>query len=127
MAAERETPHLPEQTQIDAYGNGGFRFGGMSHRGSLLCLPDGVWGWPVASVSELSAQTLAQMLDCAGRIDFCLIGTGRDPWAMPDILRAHFRERGLSVDAMPTGAAVRTYNILRAENRRVAAALIAVA
>ena len=126
MAAPRDKPHLPEQTQIDAYGNGGFRFGGMSHRGSLLCLPDGVWGWPVTSVAELSEQSLTKVLGFAGRSDFCLLGTGHEPWAMPESLRAHFRERGLSIDAMPTGAAVRTYNILLAEGRRVGAALIAV-
>ena len=126
MAAEGDTPHLPAQVPIDAYGHGGFRFGGMSHRGSLLCLPDGVWGWPAASVAELSEPSLAQVLAFAGRIEFCLLGTGRDPWAMPESLRGHFRQRGMSVDTMPTGAAVRTYNILLAENRRVAAALIAV-
>ena len=42
-----DAPHLPTPAPIDAYGNGGFRFGGMSHRGSLLCFPDGVWAWPV--------------------------------------------------------------------------------
>ncbi len=47
MAAGADAPHLPRPVPIDAYGNGGFRFGGMSHRGSLLCLPDGIWAWPV--------------------------------------------------------------------------------
>ena len=43
-----DAPHLPRPAPIDAYGNGGFRFAGMSHRGSILCLPDGIWAWPVA-------------------------------------------------------------------------------
>ena len=38
-----------EPAPIEAYGKGGFRFAGMSHRGSLLCLPDGIWAWPVAT------------------------------------------------------------------------------
>ena len=47
MAAAPDAPHLPRPAPIDAYGKGGFRFAGMSHRGSLLCLPDGIWAWPV--------------------------------------------------------------------------------
>ena len=37
--------HFPRPAQIDAYGNGGFRFAGMSHQGSILCLPSGIHGW----------------------------------------------------------------------------------
>ena len=36
--------HFPGRAPIDAYGNGGFRFAGMSHRGSILCLPSGIYG-----------------------------------------------------------------------------------
>lgn len=119
-------PHLPHAAPIDAYGNGGFRFAGMSHRGALLCLPDGIWAWPVSSIAELTAEALAPALARAGDLDFFLIGAGPDPYALPPPLRARFRAAGLNVDAMATGPAVRTYNILLAENRRVGAALIAV-
>ena len=47
-----DAPHLPRPAPIEAYGNGGFRFAGMSHRGSLLCLPSGIWAWPVAQAAE---------------------------------------------------------------------------
>jgi uncharacterized protein len=119
-------PHFPGLAPIEAYGNGGFRFAGMSHRGSLLCLPDGIWAWPVLSPADLSRETLAPILAQASVIDIVLIGAGRDLWGMPDSLRQWFRAQQLSADAMPTGAAVRTYNVLVAERRRVAAALIAV-
>jgi uncharacterized protein len=122
-----DAPHLPRPAPIDAYGDGGFRFGGMSHRGSLLCFPDGIWAWPVNSAAELSASALEAVFDRAGSLDFFLLGAGRDPWVLPERLRSRFREHSLSVDSMPTGAAVRTYNILLAENRRVGAGLIAVA
>jgi uncharacterized protein len=122
-----DAPHLPRPALIDAYGDGGFRFGGMSHRGSLLCFPDGIWAWPVNSITELSASTLEEAFNRAGSLDFFLIGAGRDPWVLPEGLRSRFRELSLSVDSMPTGAAVRTYNILLAENRRVGAGLIAIA
>jgi uncharacterized protein len=126
MAGKAEAPHLPRPAPIDAYGNGGFRFAGMSHRGSLLCLPDGIWAWPVASLAELSAASLEAAFARAESIDLFLIGAGRDPWVLPEALRARFRAAALPVDAMTTGAAVRTYNILLAENRRVGAGLIAV-
>jgi uncharacterized protein len=121
-----DVPHLPTPAPIEAYGNGGFRFAGMSHRGSLLCFPDGIWAWPVTGLAELSAQALAPALTRAGQLDFFLLGGGLDPWVLPEALRVHFRAASLSVDAMTTGAAVRTYNILLAENRRVGAGLIAV-
>ncbi len=124
--ADGAAPHLPSPALIDAYGNGGFRFGGMSHRGSLLCLPDGVWAWPVTNVGELTAAALERVLAQAETLDIFLIGAGRDPWALPERLRARFREHSVSVDCMATGTAVRTYNILLAENRRVGAGLIAV-
>jgi uncharacterized protein len=119
-------PHFPGSAPIDAYGNGGFRFAGMSHRGSLLCLPDGIWAWPVDSPDALSDAALAPILERAAELDFVVIGVGRGLWVMPDTLRQQFRDAHLSADAMTTGAAVRTYNVLLAESRRVAAALIAV-
>jgi uncharacterized protein len=121
-----DAPHLPHPAPIDAYGNGGFRFGGMSHRGSLLCFPDGIWAWPVNDATELNEGLLSPAFDRAESLDFFLVGAGRDVWVLPDKLRQRFRDVSLSVDTMTTGAAVRTYNILLAENRRVGAGLIAV-
>jgi uncharacterized protein len=119
-------PHLPSPAPIDAYGNGGFRFAGMSHQGSLLCFPDGIWAWPVARTGDLNEATLEPVFARAQVLNFFLIGGGRDPFVLAAPLRARFNALGLSVDAMTTGAAIRTYNILLGENRRVAAGLIAV-
>ena len=121
-----DTPHLPTPAPIDAYGNGGFRFGGMSHRGSIICFPDGMWAWPVASIRDVTADTLAQALARGDSLDVFLIGAGRDPAFLPPALRAMFHDLSISVDVMTTGAAVRTYNVLLAENRRAGAGLIAV-
>ena len=117
---------VPGRYPIDAYGNGGFRFADMSHRGSLLCMPNGMWAWPVHGRDDLSAQALQPFLDGAGDLDFVIVGTGRDPWLLPDSVRAPFRAAQLSLDAMTTGAAVRTYNVMVAEGRRIGAGLIAV-
>jgi uncharacterized protein len=119
-------PHLPTPVSIDAYGNGGFRFGDMSHRGSLLCLPDGIWAWPVNNVSELTEAALAPVFERAQALDLFLIGAGRDPYALPEALRARFRALSISVDCLGTGPAAQTYNILLGEKRRVGAGLIAV-
>jgi uncharacterized protein len=123
---DRQSPHLPHAAAIDAYGRGGFRFAGMSHRGSLMCLPDGIWPSPITRPQEIDAAALALVLDAEPRIDHCLIGSGRDPWLAPRELAARFAERGIALESMTTGAAVRTYNILIAERRRIAALLIAV-
>jgi len=121
-----DPPHLPRPALIDAYGDGGFRFAGMSHRGSLLCFPDGVWAWPINDARELTEDAFSAVFARADSLDFFLIGAGREPWVLPAGLRQRFRDVSLSVDTMATGAAVRTYNILLAENRRAGAGLIAV-
>jgi uncharacterized protein len=126
MTGQADAPHLPRPALIEAYGNGGFRFGGMSHRGSLLCFPDGIWAWPVTGLAELNDAALAPVFARAAALDVFLIGTGPDLALLPQALRARFRDLSLSVDSMATAAAVRTYNILLAENRRVGAGLIAV-
>ena len=118
--------HFPGRAPVDAYGNGGFRFAEMSHRGDLLCLPSGVHGWSVGDPQALSVDDFATVLAEAQKIEILLVGMGRDPRRLPAETRAALRDAGIAVDAMTTGAAVRTYNVLLAEDRAVAAALIAV-
>jgi uncharacterized protein len=118
--------HLPRQALIDSYGGGGFRFAGLSHRGSLLSLPDGIWAWRIDTASALTDEALAPVFERAGTLDFFILGTGSDPWAVPEAWRTRFRSAQVSFDAMTTSAAVRTYNVMLMESRRVGAGLIAV-
>lgn len=118
--------HLPGRQLIDAYGGGGFRLADIGHRGSLLGLPSGMWAWPYARAEELDAGAFARVLEEAEEIDTLLIGTGADIAAIGQGARAALKERGIVVEAMATGAAARTWNILVGERRRVAAALLAV-
>jgi uncharacterized protein len=127
MAVRNDAAHLPYPAPIDAYGNGGFRFAGMSHRGSLLCLPDGIWAWPVTAPDDIDEAALAPAFERAAVLDMFLIGAGAEVWIMPEPLRQACRAHGLKAEPMQTGPAVRTYNIVLAEGRRVGAALIAVA
>ncbi len=126
MGASSNPPHLPQPAPIEAYGDGGFRFAGMSHRGSLLCLPSGIWAWPVQEATEIDEAALARVFAEADRIDVLLIGSGATFWVISEPLRRRMRDSRISADVMLTGPAVRTYNVMLGENRRVAAGLVAV-
>lgn len=121
-----DAPHLPRSAAIEAYGQGGFRFDTMSHRGSLLCLPDAIWAWPVAKPEDIDRHSLARVFAGSAGIDTLIIGTGNTVWLPPNDLREALRRYHIGIDAMMTGPAITTYNIMIGERRRVAAALIAV-
>jgi uncharacterized protein len=126
MASPPDAPHLPRSAPIEAYGHGGFAFAGMSHRGSLLCLPDAIWVWPVIRPEDIDRASLARVFAAASHIDTLIVGSGTDVWIPPATLREALRAVKVVLDAMQTGPAIRTYNIMIGERRRVAAALIAV-
>ena len=125
-AASSDAPHLPRSAPIEAYGKGGFAFADMSHRGSLLCLPDAIWAWPVMRAADIERASLEKVFAAAQGIDTLIIGTGNDVWLPPADLREALRAVKVVLDPMQTGPAIRTYNIMIGERRRVAAALIAV-
>jgi uncharacterized protein len=77
--------------------------------------------------AALSEDTLARVFAQAGELDFFVLGTGAAPWITPEPLRTRFRAAQILLDAMTTAAAVRTYNVMLMESRRVGAGLIAVA
>jgi len=118
--------HFPGRAPLEAYGNGGFRFADMSHRGSLLCLPSGIYGWEPKDALALVAEDFARLFAEAADIEILLIGCGKELRPIPKPLREALRAAKISADPMATGAAVRTFNVLLAEDRAVAAALIAV-
>lgn len=126
MNVSANDPHFPGRAPIDGYGQGGFRFAGMSHRGSLLIVPSGIYAWSVVQADEINTETLSRVFAEAAEIDLLMIGSGSDPIAVPQPLRERCRELGIAVDLQPTGGAASTYNVLLDEGRRVAAALIAV-
>jgi uncharacterized protein len=126
VAEAPDSPHFPRPAPIDAYGKGGFRFAGMSHRGSLLCLPSGIWAWPVNEAADISESNLAQVFADAADIGLFLLGTGQEPAVIAPSLRQRFSELKLTLEIMRTAHAANTYNILLGEGRRVGAALIAV-
>ena len=117
---------VPGRHLIDAYGNGGFRFADMSHRGSVLMTPSGIRAWDVTDARAIDRTALRPIQAEAGAVELLLVGTGLDIVPLSDDLRRWLKDVGIGLDVMQTGAAARTYNILMAENRKVAAALVAV-
>ena len=118
--------HYPGRAPIDAYGNGGFRFAEMSHVGSILCVPSGIYGWEPTEPGEISPDTLRRVVTEHGDIDVLLLGVGMLPLPPTEATARLLRGAGVRFDTMTTGAAVRTYNVMVSEERRVAAALLAV-
>lgn len=121
-----EDRFLPERAPIASYGNGGFRFAGMSHQGSLLILANGMHAWRPTVFSDVTSADFASVLSAGPRPAFLLFGTGSLMHLPPPDLRKVFADAGIALETMATGAAVRTYNILLAEKRDVTAALLAV-
>ncbi len=122
---EIKPAHFPGRAPVDSYGNGGFRFADMSHKGSILCLPSGIYGWHVSDAAEFTTAAFQRVMD-ERELELLLIGTGVDLLPLSERIRAKLLRGGIRADTMNTGAASRTFNVLLAEGRAVGAALLAV-
>ncbi|MEM8793667.1 MAG: Mth938-like domain-containing protein [Pseudomonadota bacterium] len=109
------------QPPVDGYGPGGFRVAGEWHESSLILLPSAIH-----SISEISEETLAPLIAAGGEVDVVLIGQGAEIAPLPAAIRNAIEASGPGVEIMSTPSACRTYNVLLAEDRRVAAVLAAV-
>ena len=108
------------QQVIERYGASGFRISGMVYLGPVLVFPDRTVAWEVAAMTERGLAPVAEH----GGVELLILGVGRRMAPVPAALRTHFKARGIAIEAMETGAACRTYNVLLAEDRHVAAALM---
>jgi uncharacterized protein len=129
-AAPREKgAFAPGAHVIEAYGAGGFRFAGLSHVGSIFATPKGVRSVAAASLNELDrsafARLFAELDEAPGSVEFVIIGSGAKMAAFPRTLAEALRARGVKFDVMATGPAMRVYNVMIDEGRRVAALLMA--
>ena len=117
------TPIIPANRQvIDGYGVASFRIAGVVYQGAVLVLPDATHPWEVSEMANVTLESFGAILDRG--VEILLLGCGRRMQPVPAALRQMLRGAGIIVDAMDTGAACRTYNVLLAEDRRVAAALL---
>lgn len=118
----------PERQLIQKYGDGGFTITGVRYDGSVIVLPERTSPWPVSDFEQATAEGLDPVLAHEPPVEILLIGAGRRFARLPRSLRDGLKARlpRVAIETMDTAAACRTYNVLLAEDRRVAAALVAV-
>ena len=118
------TPLIPADRQvIDSYGAQGFHVSGTGYGGAILVFPDATQRWDVGSLGDVTPESLRPVIE-HGSVEILLLGCGRRMAPAPPALRHALRQAGIVLEIMDTGAACRTYNVLLAEERRVAAALL---
>lgn len=119
------TPLIRKGAQvIQSYAGGTFTVTGKIYSGPVIIFPDEVLEWKISA--PLCAEDFALFVDRKDVLDVVLFGMGKNMVLLDPALKKILKERGVSPEPMDTGAACRTYNLLMAEGRRVAAALIPV-
>ncbi len=114
------TPAPADAQVIRTYGPGRFLIGEREWREAVLVTPGATVAWKAASAEELSIEVLRD----APHVELLVVGCGVRSMFVPPDKRAAFKQAGVGLEVVDTGAACRIYNVLLAEGRRVAAALI---
>ena len=110
---------------IQGYGAGKFRIAGQVHEGSVLVFAERTVAWSVGEAADITLESLAEAIG-ASDVDILIIGCGAAFEPPPKGLREGLKEEGVALEWMDTGAACRTFNVLLAEDRAAAVALIAI-
>lgn len=128
MSGFEITPVSPTGVNlVRRYGDGGFSIGASTrHEGSAIVFAEQLVGWDAHSADDITLESLQPVIEAAGAIDILVLGCGSKFTVPPKGLREDLREQGIVLEWMDTGAACRTFNVLLGEERRVAAALIAI-
>jgi len=116
----------PGRQVIEGYGGGRFRVSGAVHEGSVIVFPDRTEPWTVTAFEQIAPDSFGGLAGASHEVDLLLLGCGPRMCLVPGAVRQPLREHGIVLEPMATGAACRTFNVLVAEGRRVAAALIAI-
>jgi uncharacterized protein len=120
-------PEVPAHAQlIQGYREGGFTIGGTRHEGAVVVLRERTLAWGLAAFDDLTLESLEPVLAAEPAVEILVLGAGARFAMVSTAFRQALRERGVAVESMATPAACRTFNVLLAEDRRVAAALIPV-
>lgn len=121
------TPAIPaDRKVVDGYGDGGFRIAGEWIEGAVLVSPLNAVAWDASNIADLNASDAEAVAAGLAGAELVLLGTGVRPVHPPKAFRDALSAAGLRLEVMDTGAACRTYNVLLSEDRRVAAALLAI-
>ena len=118
------TPDPATVQIVRSYGPGRFVIGQRQWQGPVLVRPHATIAWSVAHVAELSLESLAVLRDGAPAPEILVLGCGVRAVPVAPAVRAALKDAGLALEVVDTGSACRIYNVLVAEGRRVAAALI---
>ena len=108
---------------VQGFAAGGFSVDGRTYRG-LLLTPESADEWAAPPLAELNLEALAPVLALDPAPEFILLGTGAAIAFPPRALVRSLDERGIGVEAMDSRAAARTWGVLRAEERWIAAAIM---
>ncbi len=115
----------PAQVQvIRTYGPGRFLISDRDWREPVLVTPTVTTPWTVTRAEDFSAASLAALKAAPTPTELLVLGCGARAVFVPPALRAELKAAGLALEVVDTGSACRIYNVLLAEGRRVAAALI---
>lgn len=120
------TPLISSQAKvIQGYTKGGFRVSGEVYEEAVQIFPDRVEAWSAPEkVAELTPDHFAEILSGNTDVELVLLGCGDKMALPPKALKQAFRDKGVALEPMETGAACRTYNVLLADGRKLAAALM---
>lgn len=118
---------VPKDRQlIQFYGDGYFKVSGVIYESSILVFLDETQWWSATSVNDITLETLKPIIDATDDVDILLVGCGERFVPIPKGLRQGLKDAGIVLEWMDTGAASRTFNVLVAEDRRVAAAILSI-
>jgi len=109
---------------IRTYGPGRFLIAEREWREPVLVTPTVTLPWPVTRMEELTPGSLAALATAPAPTELLVLGCGARAMFVPPALRAALKAAGFGLEVVDTGSACRVYNVLLAEGRRVAAALI---
>jgi len=124
-----KTLPMPDPSRVQVirtYGPGRFVIGEREWREPVLVTPEATTPWPMSRAEDLTVESLAALKDAAVPTELLVLGCGARAAFIPPPLRAALKGAGLALEVVDTGSACRIYNVLLAEGRRVAAALIPV-
>jgi uncharacterized protein len=107
---------------ITGYGEGYVMVNGERRASSLVVLPDRIEPWEAKTFDQLTAEDFTFLKSLQAEI--VLLGTGTRQRFPHPRLTAALAQAGIGLEVMDLQAACRTYNILVAEERKVAAALL---
>lgn len=108
---------------VEGYGDGGFRFFGKRVEGSVLVTETGYYPVDAMDATGLTTEHI-KGVSGDNKPEILLVGTGEKMTLLPAEVRKALQTSGIGFELMDTGAAARTFNVLRMEDRRVAALLI---